>query len=179
MSDIITLTDDANFLQDEFPITVKDRDNIIAEFDFGLDDEGLIMKAAIKSMEKIISDNIALGKVVFIPYIGRVRRSDFKDFVKERRKEISNNKKNLSSSEFKIYFDGIKRIYSQNKEAKDSYTSKINRLKKIFKKEYEEYSTKISKIYADLYIKSLTWFRYVPFDQEVQDQFDRLNNEQS
>lgn len=176
MEETTILSEDVSYLQEEFPITVKDMDNIIAEFDYGLDDEGLIMKAAIKNMEKVIAEAISEDKVVFIPYIGKVRRSGYKDVLfKDREKYHQEKKKGRSS--FKLFVDTVKREYCDARDAKDEHARKVNRLKKKFAKDYHYYCMNIGNAYADLFIESKLWFTEVPFDSEIQAQFDRLRDE--
>lgn len=171
------INNDIESLPDDFPITVKDSSNILAEINFKTTDDMLLMKSIVNSMEKEIADSVSKDLCVSIPYIGRIRRNNYKQYFLSRKEEHKTAKKHLSREDYAAYIKEFKNDYYENKKAEDELQLKIKRLKSIFKDKYKLYSTKINKAYADLFIHSLMWFEVVPFDQEVQDQFDRLNKE--
>lgn len=61
-------------LDDNYVLTYKDVDNILDDIDFVDDDDRILCKTIINSLEKEAAAQLLAGKCVQLPYIGIIRR---------------------------------------------------------------------------------------------------------
>lgn len=174
MAGIIKDKSDGN--AEEYDIIVKDSNDILNEFNFSNDDEALTMKTIVSNMERDIADALVKGQTVAIPFIGRVWKNPARELLRPYKKELFENREYMSRDE---YIEECKRLFGEVRKELDyvEFVKKaLRRIKMRNKVKYDKYFLSLGKTYAELYIKSIYWLQYVPFDAEIQEQFDRLKD---
>ena len=161
--------------KEEININVKTDKDILSEIKFDNEDDYLICESIIKSLEGYAAKKINENKAVQLPYIGVVRKNPIKCSLKKQRSELKLLRKTTDKENYKQIVR--EKIYYIKKDQKDIDTNKIrlNKIKAIYKKEYEKYCKSIGSAFADAFILSKTLFKYIPFDREIQRMYDELN----
>ena len=114
-------------------------------------------------------------KVVNIPMIGCVRINPIRRALRDKKLHLSLIRSNLTKEEYKNYVrDTIVELKTKQK-AIDKYKARFNRIKSIYKKKYTLMYNTIGKAYAELYITALTLFNEVPYDEEWEETYQKLN----
>ena len=70
-----------------------------------------------------------------------------------------------------LYIEGIK-----EDEEKENEDKRFRYIKKIFKKEYNEFYQTLGKSYAEMFIWTLTLLKPIEFNKAFQEAYERLNN---
>lgn len=171
--DIYQEIEDVN---DEFALTVKDYEDIVEEINFDTEDEKLTCSSIIENMEKCIANNLKNEKCVNIPYIGNLRKNAAIMAINKHKQTMAVVRKHMSKEEYKEHVRGYVQETKQKQKELDKEKFVIKKLKNKYKKRYKLLYSRSGKAHAELFIKSLLWFKPVPFDQEVQDAYDNLKN---
>lgn len=170
------IKDNSDSSTEEYDIIVKDSNDILNEINFSNDNDALIMKTIISNMERDIANELVKGHTVAIPFIGRVWKNPARELLRPYKKELFENSKYMSREE---YIEECKKLFGEVRKELDYLDfvkGALKRIKMKNKVKYDKYFLSLGKTYADMYIKSIYWLSYVPYDQEVQDQFDRLKD---
>lgn len=160
--------------KEEFDIESKNYIDIIAELNLS-DDDSIICKSIINSMEKYMVDNIKNGKTVQIPYIGVVRKNPIKVALAAEKEELRLLRKLNDKETYKTIVKDKINSYKKEINKKDRDKLILKKLISIYKKEYELYSKTIGVAFANMFIYGKTLFKDIPFDIEVQKMYDELN----
>lgn len=163
-------------LNDNYETVVKDSSNILNEINFETEDDALIMKSIINSLEKEIVENFKDGKTVSIPYIGCIRKSVFQKRISDRTDEIKENYRTMTPEEYKEYHRKLFKETAIEVQKQNYIKYRFRRIRSINKKKYDELVFVHGIHYADFWIKSIYWLKDVPFDPEVQAAYDRLKD---
>lgn len=178
MNDELTNIDISEQLEndnDEFSVVVKNRKDILNDIGFDNIEDKVLCNDIIKSLENFAADNIRDMKVVNIPMIGCVRINPIRRALRDKKLHLSLIRSNLTKEEYKNYVrDTIVELKTKQKVI-DKYKARFNRIKSIYKKKYTLMYNTIGKAYAELYITALTLFNEVPYDEEWEKTYQRLN----
>lgn len=166
---------DINDISSQYDIIIKDSNDIINEINSFSEDDALIMKSIITRMEKDMNDYLRQDKVISVPHMGRIYRNPITKAIRPKYDEIKETRKQLSYSDFKVYYGSLINDIKKDISKEEYIKLNIKRLKAINKLKYETLFINLGKRYADIFIKSILWLRYVPFDKEIQEQYDKLN----
>lgn len=164
-----------DIINDNYETIVKDSFNILNEINFESDDDALIMKSIISSLEKEAAQAVRDNKCVSIPYVGCVRKNAKHREALKIMDEIKESYRNMSAEEYRAYckrtFKDIALTVNYNEYVKRC----IRHIRAINREEYDRLTFLYGIHYANIYIKSIYWLEYIPFDPEVQAAYDRLN----
>ena len=178
MNDELTNIDISEQLEndnDEFSVVVKNRKDILNDIGFDNIEDKVLCNDIIKSLENFAADNIRNMKVVNIPMIGCVRINPIRRALRDKKLHLSLIRSNLTKEEYKNYVrDTIVELETKQK-AIDKYKARFNRIKSVYKKKYTLMYNTIGKAYAELYITALTLFNEVPYDEEWEETYQKLN----
>lgn len=158
-----------------FKLNIVDHNTIIADIATDFDDAD-ILKDIMECVEGTASRTIKSGKVASIPYIGCVRRNPVMYAINEHGEDLKELRTTVTKSEYKVAVKKIVLTYSVKQKQVDRQKLILLKTKRMFKKRYDELYVLMGKGYADFFIESKMMFEYVPYDEEVQKAYDRLNN---
>ncbi len=160
---------------DEFSVVIKNRKDIINDIKFKSEKEKILCNDIIKSLENFAADNIKDMKIVNLPLIGCVRINPVRRALRDKKLHLSLIRQNLSKEEYKNYVrDTVIELKEKQKDI-DRYKIRFNKIKSIYKDKYAKLYSKAGKAYADMYIVAMTMFKEVPFDEEWEKTYQRLN----
>lgn len=162
-------------LDSQYNIIIKDSNDIINEMNLS-DDDSLITKSIVEGMEKAIADALVDGKTVSIPYIGRVRKNPVKKHLKEHYEELREARSHMSYEEYRQFCGNIVNDIKSKIAYEDFIKFNLARIKSANKAKYNKLYIALGEAYANVYIKSIFWLKYVPFDRDVQEAFDNLKD---
>lgn len=157
-----------------YAIQTVNTDDILNSLKFHTIQERALVKSIIENLEEDIATGFKEGLIVAIPNIGTLWKDKLPEELRKRNKELWDKKHEISKEEFIEYVKDVRRdIKNQIKE--DANKRKIlNKTKYKFKKKYNELVVSRGKEYADVYICALLWLKPIDYNQEVQDQYDKI-----
>lgn len=160
----------------EYPVLKKNITDIIADLNNRNEDDDLITKSIIESLEKNMADHIKKGYIVQIPLIGTIRRSITAVAISDKSNKLSEFRKISTIEEYKNKVREVinnAKLEEKNKVLRNKRFAKIKRKNK---KLYESLLMTINKEYATLKIYSIMWLREVPFNIEVEEAYRNIYN---
>lgn len=164
-------------------VIVYSVDDIIGFMDFEDSRDADITREIITDMDKEFRRTLNMNQTIKIPYIGKLTKNLQKIEFKRNRFEFL---KSIKKSPIKLTKEEIReRIKQINR---DSY-KKVNdeqRFNVLFKKnkqanikEYERRLVKMGKVMADMYIFSITAATPMPFDEELEEAYQKLFSDET
>ena len=83
-------------LDDDYLLIYKDIDNILDDIDFVTEDDRVLCRSIVDSLEKEAAAQLLAGQCVQLPYIGNIRRSPIKMAMISHYKEFKEKRSELS-----------------------------------------------------------------------------------
>lgn len=169
------INNDIESLDLDYAMITKNTNDILNDMDMNEDDE-LLTKSIITNLEKDVVTAVKNNQIAGIPQIGTVRKSPIRQAVMEHKEELKNARDRLTKEEYAVH---LKEFVTEEraKDIEKQVAKRVYRRTKIVnKKMYDKLVIANGFAHANLYIQSILWLDYVPFDEEVQDAFDRINN---
>lgn len=159
----------------KYVLQIATIDNVLSELNLSEDDEA-ITKSIILNLECEASNAIKIGLIASIPSIGCVQKDLLKETLRKRSDELKAARASLSKEDYKNY---VREVQAEIKaDLKDKYLKRklVDRIKKQSKKFYDTMVINRGMAYTNLYIASRLWIEHIPFNKEVQEQYDIIAN---
>lgn len=175
MSD--TLNYDEEFVDNvdtRYILYTKTTDDIISELDI-TEEEKVLTKSIILGLEEEVAKNLKENKIVSIPNIGICKKKLEAIELRKHNTELRLARKTMSQEEYKSYARDVYKFVRNKVKAEEAKNKLLNKYRSIHKRKYNEYAITRGLAYANLYIQSLMWFKVIDFNQEIQDQYDKIN----
>jgi DNA repair ATPase RecN len=169
-----------NVVINKYGITnIVKSDDILNSITFDDEDYRIITKDIINEVERAASIAIIDEKCASVPFIGCIRKNLVSlNITRNHTNELKFARERMSADEFQdyrkeiVHEEWVKDRDNNNKKRKFTSTKNNNRYK------YNKLCNSIGIAYANMFVRSITMLDYVPFDQDVEDAFQRLNNEE-
>ena len=162
-----------NETSNEYVLLTKNANDILDDMNLS-EDNRLLYKSIISSLETNVAEHIKKGDIVNIPNVGRIRKNPIQQAMVKHYDELRTARRYMNKEEYKNYAREIV-VDAKNKDTILQSNKKIIRkLKSKHNGTYDYYAKHFGIVYANLYIKSILWLKEVPFIQEVQDAFDNI-----
>ena len=159
----------------EFPVLVKEMNDIIE--DLKLDEnDSIICKSIISSMDKMIFESTTNNKCASIPYLGWIRINPTYISIRDNGKVFKQARKSMSKIEYKQFAIDTIKTYKEQEKAVDKFKLRMKIIRKNNKAKYEELYKTIGKAYADMFLYSIYLFKEVPFDADWEYKYRNLND---
>lgn len=159
----------------EFSIVINRMDDIVSQIT-SEDEERFLYESIVTNLEKTASEAIKNGKTVSLPLIGCLRKNPIRQVIKDNRDKFAHNRTKMSKEEYKDYVRDVINTAKENIAKDDKQKIIIKKIRSSNKKKYDKYYSSIGKTYADTFIYSMTLLREVPFDPQLQDALDKIDN---
>lgn len=169
------LNEQINDIQDEYVIITKNRNNILDDMDFKNEEERILCESIITNLEQEIASGIKVMKACQIPFIGCIRINPINKKIKNNGREFRAIREQLTTEEYKEHVKEFINNAKKEQQKIDTEKKNLYKLKRKFKKKYDELYLKNGKSYAELFIFSLSCFKEVPFDREWEEQYQKLS----
>lgn len=138
------------------------------------DKEIELIDSIISDLEYTAAEYLKVGKAVQLPLVGSIRKNKLREYTNKNKNKYSELRKNVTKEEYKkLMSEEINKVKNKIR-LEDKEKVYLNRIRK--NKKYNNILNTLGKHYAEMYLFAITHFKEVPFDQEVQDMFDYLNN---
>lgn len=151
-----------------------DQSIILDELDCDEEDK-LTIKSIIDTIESQIAIHIKKGFIVNIPYIGNIQRSVLKDKLNTHNKELQLARSTMTKEDFKEYYKELRRQLKNEVKQEEHERKTIAKFRNKYKDFYITMAINRGRAYIELYIKSILWLSPIEYNQEIQDQYDRIN----
>lgn len=155
-------------LDDNYVLTYKDVDNILDDIDFVDDDDRILCKTIINSLEKEAAAQLLAGKCVQLPYIGIIRRNPIKMAVIKRYKEFKEKRSQLSRKDYIAYCKKVMKQEKMDLQNAELHKRKMNTFRKKNLKIWMEKKKVFGDAYANVYLYVLKYWTAVDFDWDVE-----------
>lgn len=160
----------------EFPLEVKDCDDVINSIKFDTEEERAICEDIIKTIEKNSANYIRNDRKVYIPYIGVFNINKYRIICKQNSKSIKEITKNKGAVEGKLFRNNIIRKISVSIEESDSKEKQINKSKKLNQKFYKKYAIIYGVEAAKAMLGAISKLVPINFDEETEEQLQIIYN---
>lgn len=164
------------FKKHYWDINIVERKDIIDSLDL-TEDEKLILNDIVLNIEELALDALNRDEIGFIPYVGTLKfNGGIRNLAKHYEdlkiaKKEGKSEEELKQMRLNFYIEG------KNKEIEESKENKrFREIKKVYKKEYDEYYQTLGKAYAEMFIWTITLMKPIDFDREFQENYERINN---
>lgn len=175
MSDIVNIKN-LDELDAEYVLICKDADDIFNDIKFNNKKEEDTCRIIVDFIEKTVSQGISNFKAMSLPFIGVLRYNPVDKAMTAHYKELKLARQVMDKDEYKEYAKGIY-YYEQDKIKAETIRKRVlDRIKKRNRKRYIKYCTTLGKAYADAFLYCMSIFEEVPFNFELQEQYDELTN---
>lgn len=158
-------------LDADYWLIYKDIDNLLDDIDFKDPDDREITRDIVDSLEKDAAKFMKQGLTVRIPFVCTLRRNPIEDLYKKHYKDLKAARQNMTKAEYKAYakklYGDCKRQDLDNQEARRAAA----RNKKKFQAQYDKLKDVHGEAYANLWLKSMTNFRVVEFDWDIEEAY--------
>ena len=155
-------------LDDDYVLIYKDVDNILDDIDFVVDDDRILCKTIIDSLEKEAAAQLLAGKCVQLPYIGNIRRNPIKMALIKRYKEFKEKRSQLSREDYVAYCKKVMRQEKIDLQNAEIHKRKMNTFRKKNLKIWMEKKKAFGDAYANVYLYVLKYWTAVDFDWDVE-----------
>lgn len=159
---------------DIYTLKTVDIDDIIKDLKLSDEDE-IITRSIILGIEYNAADTISNNLIASLPYVGTLQKDITKDLLQEHSEELKIARSTLDKESYKQYVRDLR------KEIKDQIAADYNKRKyfESFKRSKNKLYNKLiierGKAYADVYIYTRMLLKPIEFNQDIQDQYDRIN----
>lgn len=158
----------------DYTLIYKDRDLILDNIGFDKEDDRLICEAIIDNLEQEVAKNIKLGNNISIPFLGTIERNWYKQGIRDNFKELKEYKNTHSEEEYKEYFNAVcNNIKADHKELEDKH-KRQKRFKSKVLPRYVNLCKNRSVVYANAWLKTLSFMTVVEFDPEIEEVYERF-----
>lgn len=123
-----------------------------------------ITKSIIEDIENTLEKGLNERKCVSIPYIGRIRRSEYKEMIAASREELREVKNKVSLEEYKQYRRDLYKSFKEKCRDRDRTRTIIDKVLRLNKKKYNLLYSNCGKAYADMWIKKIGFLQIVEHD---------------
>lgn len=158
----------------EFPVLVKEMNDIIEDLKVD-EDDSIMYKSIIGSMDKMIFESAANDKCASIPYVGCVRINPTYISIRDNGKVFKEARKRMNKIEYKQFAIDTIKTYKDKEKAADKFKFRMQKIRFKNKAKYEELYKNLGKAYADMFLYSIYLFKEVPFDADWEYKYRELN----
>lgn len=158
---------------DDYILIYKDLNNILDDIGFQ-DEERILCKSIIESLEKEASINIRQNKCVAIPHIGTIQKNWYRTKLISHYKDFKEARKTMTKEEYKEY---TAKVMEEEKQKHYEEEDKIKNERKFKKKllpTWIKLSKKHSATYANLWLYAMSQLEIIEFDEEVEEIYERF-----
>lgn len=150
-----------------------DSNTILKELNIS-DEDTALTKSIIDTIEYEISNAIKKGLAASLPNVGVLQKDILRMKMSARKNEVQAARASMTKEEYKEYIKELRRTLKNEIQEEQHRRKRIRKIKQSYGKKYLEMVVNRGKAYADLYVESRFWFKTVEYNQEIQDQYDRI-----
>lgn len=142
------------------------------------DEDNQIMLDIVKNLEECIYVGIRDNKVVAIPYIGMLGKNEVNTEIKKGKDLINFSRKHMTREEFKYFMQDYVAECAERVRLKREYLTQMRKVRIAQKDKYDKLLERFGKSYAEAWLFSWSMLDYVPFNQDIEDAYQSLDDEE-
>lgn len=123
-----------------------------------------ITRCIIKDIEDTLEEGLRNNLCVSIPYIGRIRRNEYKEMISANKEELREIKEKVSLEDYKQYRRDLYKSFKTECYNRDKTRIIIDRVLRLNKKKYNQIYSACGKTYADFWLKKIGFLQIVEHD---------------
>lgn len=166
---------DIDILDIDYTIVNKRINDILVEVTDDLD-ERILIESIITGIEKSASETIKAGKVAQLPFIGCIRKSPVKKAMQDNYENFRIARKNMTKEQYKAHVSSFIVDAKKSIERENFRKHNVKKVRSRNRKRYDVLFINLGKPYAEMFIFAILSLKEVPYNQDVQDAFDRLKD---
>lgn len=156
-------------------------DDIIERLDFKSEEEALICRDIVNSVESIAAEFLKEQKPAFLPFVGTMSLAYGRLEVYKKKGEFYKMRKDvrlniITKEEYKVKCAKIINDSENNKERNQEYLENLRTVRAFNQNNYRFIIHTKGLKAAEKYIETLASFKVVEFDQEVEDLYNNLED---
>lgn len=152
----------------DYILVYKDIDNVLDDIDFVTQDDRILCRSIIDSLEKEAAAQLLAGKCIQLPYIGNIRRSPIKMAMINHYKDFKEKREVLTRSEYITYCKDVMKKEKMRIQNEELRKRKMNTFKKKKLKQWMNKMKQFSAAYANAWLLSVTTFTVIEFDWDIE-----------
>lgn len=173
------MTDDINkelTSIDDIDYSIKEVNihDVLNEMQFKTDDDKTICKLIITNLENTAAKELRNMKTVSLPAIGQLRINPIHRALRDNKVKLSTMREILGKERYQQYVRDTINDLREKQEENDRLKLYIKRIRSNNKDKYDRLCKTVGRVYAELYLKSIYWFKEIPFSQEFEDRYKEL-----
>ena len=152
----------------DYILIYKDIDNVLDDIDFVTNDDRVLCRSIIDSLEKEAAAQLLDGKCIQLPYIGNMRRSPIKMAMISHYKEFKEKREVLTKSQYIAYCKDVMKHEKMRIQNEEVRKRKMSTFKKKKLKQWLSRMKQFGAPYANAWLLSITKFTVIEFDWDVE-----------
>lgn len=167
------------YLQNGYSLEVLREKDILADINFKSDDDFNICKDIIFQLENKLAEVLKSGSTISLPYIGRLRKPLVKQEYYKNRNLLKVARSVMDAEDYKQYKKDVYKECVAKITSKDKLNQLRRRVIALNRKRYNEKYKVFGERGANLWVESLLWLMPIEFNQEVQDVYDKIEENEA
>lgn len=155
------------FNEEDYLCIYKDIDNIIDDLNYNNEDK-LICRSIIDSLEKEIAKQLLAKKCVQLPFIGNMQKHKIKEALISHYKDFKEARKKMTKEEYIQYARKVLKEEKENIRKKELQIKNKNKIKSNNYKLYIDLFRKFGEVYANFWLYSISKWTIVEFDPDIE-----------
>lgn len=156
---------------------VKTKRDIVYDLYFPTDVDRDIAYSIIDNLERQAAEALKAEKIVLLPNIGRVNINKTKREFAKKTKTLITLKHNMDKESFVEYARGLYYDIKDKNDLRDKQVNKCKHIKLLNKKKYNSLRMKFGVKYANCYILCLSLITNSIYDEEFEEQYNKILEE--
>lgn len=153
---------------DDYVMIYKDIDNILEDTGLVTDDDKILCRTIIDSLEKEAAAQLLAGQCVSLPYIGTIRRSPIKMAMISHYKDFKQKRAELTKEKYIAYCKDVMQKEKMRIQKLEVHKRKMNTFRRKYMKLWMDKSKSMGAAYANLWLFCIKNWAVVELDWDVE-----------
>lgn len=153
---------------DDYTMIYKDIDNILEDIGLVTEDDKILCRTIIDSLEKEAAAQLLAGQCVQLPYIGNIRRSPIKMAMISHYKDFKQKRTELTKDEYVAYCKDVMRKEKMKIQKLEVHKRKMNTFRRRYMKLWMDRKKSMGDAYANLWLFAFKNWTVIDFDWDVE-----------
>ena len=167
------------YLSGGYALEVVRTNDILADIDFNNSDDFDICKDIILQLETKAAQVLKEGKTISLPYVGRLRKPLVKHEYLKNRTLLKVAKSVMTKEDYNQYKKETYKECVAKISSEDNLKKLRRRVIALNRKKYVQKYKLFGEVIANIWIESILWLQPIEFNQEIQDVFDKIEENEN
>lgn len=174
MDDVIKNDELVDKIDETYLLQEVNLDIILNDLNISDTDKALT-KSIIIGIESNAAEAIKEYLTVALPNVGTIQKDATRTLMKDRWQELQEARKSMPKDDYLEYAKKVRKEIKD--ELAENYRKRkvIEKFKRKNKKTYDKLAKRYGLAYANFYVQSIIWLHEIPYDDDIQKQYDIIN----